>query len=479
MPLPPTTPPDDADAEALRPAGAAPAEPADATDEAARPPDAVLSDLLAEGQVEAATAYARDLHPAELAEAISGIDADIRRLALRELAATEIGAALPYLDPHYRQALLTGMDPAVLVAVLREAPDDIATDAVQDLPERLQRRVLSALPEHVADRIHRLLVHDEHTAGGRMTGYRLAIPVDATVREAIRYLRQIAPTPHRPFYLYTVERDGRLRGVVNLRSLLTTPPDRPVHDVADTDITAVSADTDQEEAARLLKRYRLLAMPVVDDEGRLLGAVTADDLLDVLEEEATEDMFRIVGVDEAEDLRSIWRSVRFRLPWLTVNLATVLLAAWVISVFEGTLTRVAVLAAFLPVVAGSGGNAGMQTLTVVVRSLALGRLSQRHALQVVLRELAAGAVMGLAIGALIFAVSAVWQGDPLLGLVVAVALFLNTLVGVAAGTLIPLGLQRLQQDPALSGSIWLTTATDVIGFVLLLGIAATLVSQLE
>ena len=238
------------------------------------------------------------------------------------------------------------------------------------------------------------------------------------------------------------------------------------------------ADIDQEEAARLLKQYKLLALPVVDEHGHVIGTVTADDLLDVLEDEATEDMFRIVGVSEEEDLRSVWRSVRYRLPWLLVNVAALLGAAWVISSFEDTLTRVAVVAAFLPVVGGTGGNAGIQTLTVVVRSLALGRLETGSVLRVAAREVASGLVLGLAMGVTVGLATLLW-GEPWLGAVVAVALVANVVIGVLAGVLIPMTLARLKQDPALSGGIWLTAITDLAGFAGFLALATLLIDRLE
>ena len=249
--------------------------------------------------------------------------------------------------------------------------------------------------------------------------------------------------------------------------------------IAVTDLVTVTADTDQEEAARVLKRYKLLSLPVVDDDHRLLGSLTADDLIDVLEDEATEDMFRQVGVHEDEDLRSIRRSIRFRLPWLLVNLVTVMFAAFIVSLFEDTVARVAVLAAFLPVVAGQGGNAGIQTLTVVIRSLALGRLAGRNMMQVIAHELAVGLVTGVVTGAGVALVAMLWQGNAALGIIVGVALVANVVFGVLAGVIIPMGLQRLRQDPALSAGIWLTTITDVLGFLVFLSLAALLVDAID
>ena len=338
--------------------------------------------------------------------------------------------------------------------------DDVATDIVQDLPEEIGGQVLAhALRAGSSTRIDHLMAHEEESAGGRMTGQRIAMPPERLAGEAIDELRALRPDATQPFYIYVTDADGRLEGVVNLRSLLIAPPGTPIADLAVREVVSVTAATDQEEAARLLKRYKLLSLPVVDDAGHLLGAITADDLIDVLEDEATEDMFRQVGVHEDEDLRSIPRSVRFRLPWLLVNLLTVLLAGFIVALFESTVARVAVLAAFLPVVAGQGGNAGIQTLTVVIRSLAVGRLQGRNVWQVVLHEAATGLINGLVIGVAVGLVAWLWQGSAALGLIVGLALAGNMLVGVIAGVLIPMGLQRFRHDPALSAGIWLTTAT--------------------
>ena len=454
-------------------------EPAGAEPEEAHDHTAELATLVEDGQLNAALELARSLHPAELANVLAGVDTDVRDLLIPELPPDELGAALSYLEPHYRDDLLIGLSPTDIAAVLTTVPDDVATDVVQELPHDIGQAVLEAVPDALQQDIGDLLEHRDETAGGRMTGQRVAVPPDQRVSQVIEYLRTIQPDAHQPFYVYVTGEQDELLGVLNLRSLITAPPDTPVSELAVTDVLSVRADTDQEEAARLLKRYKLLSLPVVDAGDRLVGTVTADDLLDVLEDEATEDMFRIVGVDEDEDLRSVWRSVRFRLPWLSVNLVTVLVAGFVVSMFEGTLARVAVLAAFLPVIAGQGGNAGIQTLTVVVRSLALGRLTTRNTTRIVGHELAVGAITGLTLGAAVALLTFGWQGNGILGLIVGVALLANTLVGVLAGVLIPMGLQRLRQDPALSGGIWLTTTTDVLGLLGFLGLAALLISQIE
>ena len=441
------------------------------------PAEAMALRIEAGDQLGALT-LARELHPAQLAEAFAGVDREVTDLLVQRLTPRELGASLAYLEPHYREDLLVGLEPDRIASVLEHVADDIATDVVQELPDDIGREVLAAIPERQQHAIDALMEHHEESAGGRMTGQLIAVLPDRVAGDVIDDLRSIQPDATQPFYVYIRDADGRLGGVVNLRSLLIAPPRTPITDLATVDVISVTASTDQEEAARLLKRYKLLSLPVVDDDGHLLGALTADDLIEVLEDEATEDMFRQVGVHEDEDLRSVRRSIRFRLPWLMVNLLTVLGAAVVVAAFEDTVARVALLAAFLPVVAGQGGNAGIQTLTVVVRSLAVGRLAGRNLWRVVLHEATTGLVNGVVIGVAVGVAAWLWQGNATLGVVVGVALAINMLVGVIAGVLIPMGLQRFRQDPALSAGIWLTTATDVLGFLVFLSLATLLVDAI-
>ena len=442
-------------------------------------PVAAMARRIEAGDQIGALTLAHELHPAQLADAFVGIDQEVSELLVQRLAPRALGAALAYLEPHYREDLLVGLAPERIAQVMEVVADDVATDIVQDLPEEIGSQVLAALSLRQQHAISHLMAHDEESAGGRMTGQRIAMPPDRLASEVIDDLRAIRPDTTQPFYIYVTDEDGRLLGVVNLRALLIAPPQTPIADLAFRDVVSVTASTDQEEAARLLKRYKLLSLPVVDDDGHLLGALTADDLIDVLEDEATEDMFRQVGVHEDEDLRSIVRSVRFRLPWLMVNLVTVLFAGFVVALFESTVARVAVLAAFLPVVAGQGGNAGIQTLTVVIRSLAVGRLRGRDLWRVVLHEAATGLINGLVVGVAVGLVAWLWQGNVALGLIVGLALAANMLVGVIAGVLIPMGLQRFRSDPALSAGIWLTTATDVLGFAVFLGLAALFIGAID
>ena len=446
---------------------------------AALPPEdpaARVVELLEAGDRTGALRIARTLHPADIATAVAGLDGAVRQLVVRELAPAELAAVLEYLEPHYRELVLEGLAPERLTEILAVVPDDIATDAVQELAGSEAARVVSGIPATAREAIGELVGHAPESAAGRMTGQRLSVSGEVTVAEVIEILRAVPPAQRVPV-VYATRSDGSLRGVVGPRALLIAEPSERIGDIA-SEVVAVAADTDQEAAARLLKQYNVTSLPVVDRDGRVLGTLTADDLLQVLEDEVTEDMFRLAGVNEQENLESISSSVRYRLPWLYANLVTVLLAAWVVSLFQDTLARVAVLAAFLPVVAAQGGNAGVQTVTVVVRSLALGRINPRNTLSIVRHELSTGLITGLASAVAVGLVVWLWQGNPWLGGIVAFAVTGDVVIGVAAGVLIPIALHSMRQDPALSASIWLTTVTDVCGFLLYLGLATLFVARL-
>jgi magnesium transporter len=263
-----------------------------------------------------------------------------------------------------------------------------------------------------------------------------------------------------------------LSGVVNLRALILAEPYQTIEEIMNRDVISVRATVDQEEVAQVLSRYDLLAVPVVDDTERLVGIISHDDIVDVLEEEATEDMYRLAQVGEdAEIFGPIPRAIRNRLPWLIVNMGTAFLASSVVAFYEGTIAQVAVLAAFMPIVAGQGGNAGTQTMTIMVRSLALGEINGRDTLAALWHEFRIGIIHGLTLGLLVGLAAWLWKGNPMLGLIIGVAMLGNLIVAAVAGVLVPMLLKLLRVDPALASSVFVTTATDMLGFTFFLGLA--------
>jgi magnesium transporter len=300
-----------------------------------------------------------------------------------------------------------------------------------------------------------------------------------TVGEAITELQSNRDV-EMVFYLYVVDERRHLVGVVSLRRLLLVPPDTPLKRIMTTDLISVPVDVNQEEVARLVASYNLLAIPVVDEENKLVGVITVDDVIDVIKDEATEDVYRLAGLPSDDRVFTLpIESLKKRLPWLIVNLATAFIAASVVKVFEGTIGIVTSLAVFMPVVAGMGGNAATQTLAVIVRGIAIGELTWSNTRQALLKEAAVGIGNGVACG--IIGAGVVWlmQGNPFLGAILGMAMIINMFVAAIAGTLIPLGLRALKVDPALASSVFITTLTDVFGFLSFLGLGALFIKYLR
>jgi magnesium transporter len=318
-----------------------------------------------------------------------------------------------------------------------------------------------------------LLAHPDDTAGGLMTSDFYALRRRMTAQNAIDFLRTLQPDAEQPYYLYVVDREDKLIGIVGLRDLLIAKPDATIESFMKSDVIRAAVNTDQEEVARLMQHYDLLALPVVNAEGKLAGIIHYDDIVDVIEEEATEDIYRLANVADG-DLQ-VWspmpHSVRRRLPWLIINLITAFLAAAVISLFEATIARLAVLAVFQSIVAGEGGNAGTQTLAIMVRGLALGEIQFKDISRALLREAGIGMVHGAVVGVLVALGAWVWRGSPVLGLVIGLAMLGNLIAAGLAGTLVPLTLRALKLDPALASAVLVTMVTDVVGFGLFLGLA--------
>jgi magnesium transporter len=320
-----------------------------------------------------------------------------------------------------------------------------------------------------------LLRYPEDTAGGIMSNRFIALHEDMTLEQARQLIQPDGKEDRHEevSYLYVTDASQQLVGIVSLRDLVFRRPERRLREVMIADVKAVRATTDQEELARLFEQYHYLALPVLDDGGRLVGVVKASDALEIAREEATEDMQLMVGLSGEERVLTPWHmAFRRRLPWLSVNLVTASAAAGVVNAFEGTIAEWTALAVFLPIISGLGGNAGMQTLTVIIRDLALGQLSPGEGRKALLKEATVGLMNGLAIGLLLGAIGWWWKGSVMLGLLAGTAMLLNLLAAAFAGVTIPLGLRMLRIDPALASSIFLTAITDVAGFFFFLSLAA-------
>ncbi len=418
------------------------------------------------------------VHPADRADLYERLDPELREAFFSILSTEEMAELMEYLDEEVRGVVTARMPRVTLARVLDRTSNDVAVDVLRTLPPADTARVLSSMV--TAQEITPLLEHADESAGGLMTRGYVALHPEMTVHDAITFLRLRKPLADEAYYLYVLDASNRLQGVVNLRELLISEADTPIVSVMTKDAITVAPETDQEEVARLVQHYRLRAVPVVDENRVLRGIITADDAMEVASEEATEDMYRMVGLLSDDSVYApVMVSARRRIPWLAINLLTAFAAAAMVAAFEDTIAKAAALAVFMPVVAGQGGNSGIQSITIVVRGLALGEIQPEDARWVLAKEGAIGLVKGLAFGLLIGAIAWVWQGEPAWGLVVGMALLLNMLMAGFLGAVIPLTLRALKLDPAIASGIFLTAFTDVLGFLFLLGMGTLLISQLS
>lgn len=423
---------------------------------------------------------------------LEALEDDDKLEVFDELEVEAQAELLPRLDPETgadifaelheddQAAIAQRVDDESLGEILDEMEPDDAADVIGELSEERQQRVLAEMEADAADDVRALLIYPDESAGGLMTNSFLALRPEMTAGDAINALREWGPDNETAYYLYVVDRDRHLVGIVSLRMLITAQPTALLRDVMNTDVVSVPVGTDQEECARLRHKYGFLVLPVVDAEQRLLGVITADDIVDVIEEEATEDTFRLSGVSDEERVFSpIAVSMKKRVPWLVVNLFTAFLAAWVYNLFTGTVDALPFLAALPSIVAGQGGNAATQRITILVRGLATGEVEMKDAWPVILKEMWIGLLQGLALALLVGSGVALWQNKPVLGLVIAVAMVGNLVVAGFAGTAVPFLLKKLKLDPALASAVIVTTFTDCCGFVFALGLATLLLRYLS
>src|SRR3954471_5286762 len=399
-------------------------------------------------------------HPADLAQLFSELPQRERHTAFSVLAERNSRLAmegLSELGPEAGATLLTERSPDEIVKLLQELPSDDAAALIDYLPEELSSEILELMQKRPAGGdVGDLLEYEERTAGRIMNPKVFALAEDMTAGESITAL-QGSRDVEVVFYLYVIDARRHLVGVVSLRRLLLVSPETPLKRIMTTDLISVRVDTDQEEVARLVASYNLLAIPVVDQENKLVGVITVDDVIDVIKDEATEDIYRLAGVaGDDRVFTSAWDSLRKRLPWLIVNLATAFLAASVVALFSRTIDKVVALAVFMPVVAGMGGNAATQTLTVIVRGIALGELTWGNSRKALFKEASVGIGNGIACGLVGALVVWLFYGDRVLAGILAMAMVINMFVAAAAGTVIPLALRAMKVDPALASAVFIT-----------------------
>jgi magnesium transporter len=419
-------------------------------------------------------------HPADIALLFKGLEpGEVRQLFDVLSSARRAAKTLKELPPELLPDILALIDDEKLGRVIVRADPDDAVTFIDSLPEERREKILALLDPERRDEVRELISYPEGTVGRIMTTDFMALPPTTTAQGAIDKIRERGEL-ETFFYLYVVDEAGKLIGVVPIRNLVIAPPDRTLSEMMISDPVKADVFMDQEEAARLVAKYELLALPIVDEGGRLEGIITVDDVIDIINEETTEDMYKMAGLAEEDRVFTpVSRSVKMRLPWTILNLVTASLAASVVGFFEGTLQEIVALATFMPIVAGVGGNGATQTATVIIRAIALGELEFSSAWRAIIKQISVNILLALAAGGVIAVAALLWKGNPWLGLVLACAMIVNLgLVAGLSGAVIPLLLKALKFDPALGSGIVVTGLTDAFGFLSFLGLATVFIHYL-
>jgi magnesium transporter len=429
-----------------------------------------------EGDEEELVKLLGEYHASEIAILFSKIPLESQKRIINLLPAETASEILSEMDfEAHPEELLLELDPERRQEIVEELDYDDATDIIAQLDEEDQQEILQDLDTEDASNIRNLLSYKEDSAGGLMNTQLIKIYANMSKKQAIDEIIQQSEEIEEFYTVYVVDESDTLKGIISLKNLIKAKASVKVADLINEDFIYVKAQVDQEEVADLISQYNLTSIPVVDDDMKLLGRVTFDDVIDVLEEENTEDMLKISGVSEDEELSGNWQAaVKSRLPWLVINLVTAFLASSVIRYFEPTITHILILPAYMTIIAGMGGNAATQALAVTVRRITLSDLSDSQAYHTVIKEFTVGLVNGAIIGLIVFMAALFYDSNPLLGVVIFIAMAGNLMIAGLAGSSIPLVLKRVGIDPAIASSIIITTFTDVFGFLLLLGLASKL-----
>lgn len=440
----------------------------------------ILRRLLSSGMTVRAERLLGRMRPADRGPVLSALTASEIRTVMDLLFESHRAAAtLIELPPELLPQVFDALDDERLSQILSRLELDDMLEFVERLDGDRRDAIIALLPADSRSELHKGQRYPQDSAGRVMTTRFLALHRDITAQQAIERIREWGGSENDVLYLYLVDDKSRLLGVVPLRRLVAANPERRCDELMVTDPISVPAEADQEEVAQLVARYNLLAIPVVDGEDHILGVITVDDVIEVITEEATEDMYLLAGLSEEDRVFSpAHHAVRKRLPWMLINLGATFTAAWVIGLFERTIEQIVALAFFMPVVAGMGGNGGIQSLTVITRAIALGELEFSSGARAVAKEVTVGLVIGLVTGIISGFLAYLWQGNAILGAILFVTMMATMAVGGILGAAVPLTLKALGQDPAVGSGVFVTTITDIFGFAVFLGIGTALLDRL-
>lgn len=438
---------------------------------------AELKQLLMQGEEQEILEIIPTIHPADILDLLHE-DEEAAPIILAHLSDEVIADIVEEEDDEEKYEILKLFSDAKQKHILEEMSKDEVTDLLGELKDEEANELLSKLSSEDRQDVKELLNYGEDTAGGLMTTEFISIRARNTVRQTLEFLQKCSDA-ETSYYLYVTDRTNTLKGVVSLRDIVSSAFETNMLEITNPNVISVRYDEDQEAVAKLFEKYGFVMMPVVDEEQHMLGVITVDDIMDVIQEETTEDIHRLgqVGKEERVDSPMV-DSLKSRLPWLIINLFTAVLAASVVSFFEGTISQVVSLATIMPIVTGMGGNAGTQSMTIVVRGLSLGELTKENARMILLKEIGVGILSGVVIGVVIAIAAMLFEGNPVFGLVTGIAMFLNMILANIAGYFIPVILEKCHIDPALASGVFVTTVTDVLGFLFFLGLATMSLSYL-
>ncbi len=429
-----------------------------------------LKQLLLRGNEAEIKAVITDIHPVVILDLIHENEESAYAL-LAHLSDEVIAEVVEEEDDEDKYELLKLFSDVKQKHILEVMSKDEVTDLLGELEDEEQQELLAKLDNEDRQDVKELMSYPKECAGGLMTTEFISIRAKNTVYQTLEYLQRNTDA-EMAYYLYVTDRQNVLKGVVSLRDIVSSNFDTNMLEITNPNVISVQYDEDQEAVWKQFEKYGFVMMPVVDEEHHMLGVITVDDIMDVIQEETTEDINRLGQVGKEERIDSqLFESLKSRLPWLVINLFTAVLAAAVISCFEGTISQVVSLATIMPIVTGMGGNAGTQSLTIVVRGLSLGELTKENAMKILAKEIGVGLFSGVVIGLFIAIGAMLFEQNPIFGLVTGVAMFLNMILATIAGYFIPVILEKCHVDPALASGVFVTTVTDVLGFLFFLGLA--------
>jgi magnesium transporter len=437
-----------------------------------------MIDFLKSGKKEEIKAKLDQMHSADIGQIINQIPEEYQILLFGMLNAEIASEVLPDLNDEVREHILENIKQSHLVEIMNEMDSDEATDLAAELDSNQLQLVLTKLKKEESDEIKQLLVYDEDVAGGLMQTEIISVDLGMKRDDMIEYIRNNYQEVENLHYIFVVDKDKRLAGILDLTKLLLAKDNATAEKLMEDNFISVPVNMDQEQVAHMFRKYDEYILPVVDENNVLLGRITVDDIIDVIDEEASEDAYKMVGLESEDKVFSKpFNSVKKRLPWLTLNLFTALLVSSVVGIFEQTIANLSVLAVLMPIVAGLGGNSGTQTLTVIVRGIALGELTMRNAGKAIFKEISVGLMNGVLIGTAAMLIAYLLKGNIMLGVVLGAAMVCNMFIAGLVGSLIPVILKTLKIDPALASSIIITMLTDIGGFASFLGLATILITS--